>query len=168
MSAIFWTKGKLVAVVTAAVVVAAAVAVPLTIRAMKSDGETRPEPQPPATKPAATQPPAEVALGNGDDGRTVELRAGGSLTVTLDSNPSTGYSWAVAEGTGAVLRQDGSATYRQLPSTGGPPRAGTGGTATFRFEAAGKGQATLRLIYRRPWEKDIAPVETFTVTVTVR
>jgi len=58
MSTIFWTKGKLVAVVTAAVVVAAAVAVPLTIRAMKSNGETRPEPRPTASPVPATVAPA--------------------------------------------------------------------------------------------------------------
>jgi inhibitor of cysteine peptidase len=73
----------------------------------------------------------------------------------------------VAEGTGAVLAQLGEPIYRQAPQEG-EDLVGVGGTETFRFEANGAGQTTLRLEYRRPWEEGVDPVETFAVEVVVR
>jgi predicted secreted protein len=45
---------------------------------------------------------------------------------------------------------------------------GSGGTFIFTFEAAAPGEAALRLIYRRPFEKKAAPAEIFEVTVVVK
>ena len=45
---------------------------------------------------------------------------------------------------------------------------GGGGTYTFRYVGAEAGTTTLELIYHRSWETDVAPLETFTLEVTVR
>jgi predicted secreted protein len=45
---------------------------------------------------------------------------------------------------------------------------GAGGVEVFRFEAAGSGQTDLTLVYHRPWEKGVDPLETFAVQITVR
>jgi len=107
-----------------------------------------------------------VALGAEDDGSEVELAAGQVLEVTLESNPTTGYGWEVSEVDGAVLAQVGEAEFQEAPREG-EPVVGAGGVQTFRFTAS-PGETTLTLVYRRAWEKDVDPLETFTVQVTVR
>lgn len=107
-----------------------------------------------------------VALGAEDDGSQVELAAGQVLEVTLESNPTTGYGWEVSEVDGAVLAQEGEAQFQEAP-TEGEQVVGAGGVQTFRFTAS-PGETTLTLVYRRSWEKDVDPLETFTVQVTVR
>jgi inhibitor of cysteine peptidase len=111
--------------------------------------------------------PTQVQINQAHNGVQKELTRGQILLVTLDSNPTTGYSWQVAEVNPAVLRQSGDAEYKPQ-SASDPPRVGAGGTETFRFEAANAGATTLKLVYQRPWEKDVAPLLTYTVQVTVR
>jgi len=109
---------------------------------------------------------ADVMLGAADNGSQAELSSGQVLEVTLASNPTTGYSWQVSEVDGAVLTQLGEAEFQQAP-TEGEPLVGAGGTETFRFVAA-TGETTLALVYHRPWEEDVEPLEIFTVQVVVR
>jgi inhibitor of cysteine peptidase len=109
----------------------------------------------------------EVALGIAEDGKQVELRQGQVLVVTLDSNATTGYSWSVAANDGTVLAAAGDPVYRG-PEDQNPPVVGAGGTETFRFTAAAAGSTTLRLEYRRPWEKDQPADQTYTLQVVVR
>ncbi len=109
----------------------------------------------------------EVQIGADDDGRQIALDQGQVLVVTLGSNPSTGYSWQVAEIQEAILKQLGEAEF-QASDPGGTPVVGAGGTETFRFEALKAGQTTLKLVYHRPWEKDVEPLDTFSVQVVVR
>ncbi|MBN1484241.1 MAG: protease inhibitor I42 family protein [Chloroflexia bacterium] len=109
----------------------------------------------------------EVRVGAGDNGELVELEVGQTLVVTLASNPSTGYSWQVVKAGASVLEQQGEAEY-ESSDTRDPPPPGSGGTETFRFEAKSAGQAELELVYHRPWEEDVEPLETFTLQVKVR
>jgi len=44
---------------------------------------------------------------------------------------------------------------------------GAGGTETVRFEVVSTGQTTLTLAYRRAWEDEVEPIETFSVDVIV-
>jgi inhibitor of cysteine peptidase len=46
--------------------------------------------------------------------------------------------------------------------------AGSGGVHNWNFRAVDKGTATVGLAYRRPWEKDAAPAQTFTLTLVVK
>ena len=43
-----------------------------------------------------------------------------------------------------------------------------GGVEIFRFEAAAQGEATLELVYRRPWEEGVEPFEVFSISAVVR
>jgi len=107
-----------------------------------------------------------IVLDAGDNGSQVELNPGQVLEVTLVSNPTTGYSWEVSDVDETVLAQLGEVEFQQAPSEG-EPVTGAGGTETFRFASA-TGETTLTLVYHRPWEKDVEPLEIFTVQVVVR
>jgi inhibitor of cysteine peptidase len=108
-------------------------------------------------------PEAQARVSEADAGSTVELRVGDTLEVVLDGNPTTGFSWETAAVDASVLKQLGEPGFQPDTSL-----IGSGGKFTFRFEAVGSGQALLRLIYHRPWEKDVPPEKTFEVTVIVQ
>lgn len=107
----------------------------------------------------------QVTAGQAEQGKTVTLKAGETLLVTLDSNPTTGYSWQVTELDETVLKQKGEPEYKQSPGAQG--LVGAGGTEIFRFEAVGKGTTMLTLVYARSWEKDVPPLETYQLKVIV-
>lgn len=109
----------------------------------------------------------EVAAGIAEDGKQIELRQGQILVITLASNPTTGYSWAVANVDTALLAQAGDPVYREADAQK-TPLVGAGGSETFRFAASAVGSTTLRLEYRRPWEKDQPAAQTYTLQVVVR
>jgi inhibitor of cysteine peptidase len=104
-----------------------------------------------------------AALTEADAGSTVQLQVGDSLAVRLEGNPSTGYIWEVAPQSLTVLEQVGDAEFDASGDQPGAP-----GTLTLRFKAVSAGEQPLRLVYRRPWEADIAPADTYEVTVVVR
>lgn len=102
-------------------------------------------------------------LTNADNGKQVAVKSGDVIVVTLESNPTTGFSWQLTEMDNAVLKQVGEVKYesdgRNIP--------GAGGTETFRFEAVSAGEVALTLWYMRPWES-VQPLETFTIQVVVQ
>jgi inhibitor of cysteine peptidase len=106
----------------------------------------------------------EVKASLADSGREMQLKKGQTLVVTLEGNPTTGYSWEVAEPLDEqVLRQVGEAEFKAESDL-----VGAGGVQILRFEAVNAGQITLKLVYHRPWEKDVEPLETYSIQVVVR
>lgn len=99
-----------------------------------------------------------------DNGKDIDLPQGGILLVKLDSNPSTGYSWAVA-GNSAPLKLEKTTVRKGNQSD---HMAGAPGTQELRFSGISAGVALLTLEYRRPWEHDVAAARTFSVKVKVR
>ena len=106
----------------------------------------------------------ETKITDADNGKQITVKSGDVVTVSLVSNPTTGYSWQVMKIDNAVLVQVGDPEYKQSPGTEG--LVGAGGTETFRFKAVGTGETTLGLGYMRPWES-LPPIETYTVTIKV-
>lgn len=103
-----------------------------------------------------------TVVGSGE----VTLREGGELKVALPANPSTGYTWEVSGAPDpAVLEQVGESVYEASPTD--TMVVGSGGTMTFVFRAVGVGTSTLELVYLRPWEEGVEPVDTVTIAVTV-
>lgn len=106
----------------------------------------------------------EVQATIDDNGREVQLKKGQTLVVTLEANPTTGYSWEVAEPLDEqVLRQVGEPEFKQESEA-----LGAGGVQVLRFEAVNAGQITLKLVYHRPWEKGVEPLETYSLQVVVQ
>jgi inhibitor of cysteine peptidase len=103
-----------------------------------------------------------VALQASDNGSQVELRRGQNLVVSLEGNPSTGYTWEAGAYDERILRQVGEPAFTPESEAIGAP-----GRQILRFEALGEGQTTLELVYHRPWE-DTEPEDVFAVEVVVR
>jgi inhibitor of cysteine peptidase len=113
---------------------------------------------------AGCRPQQEVKVGIDDNGHEVQLKKSQTLVVTLEANPTTGYSWEVAEPLDEqVLRQLGEPEFKVESDL-----MGAGGVQILRFEAVNAGKTTLKLVYHRPWEKGVEPLNTFSIQVVVR
>jgi inhibitor of cysteine peptidase len=110
--------------------------------------------------------PQTVALTVKDGGRTVMLNQGDILEVTLEGNPTTGYSWEPESLDTSILQQKGDWEFEADNTT--PGFVGSPGKFTLRFLAVGAGQTALKLIYHRAFESSVPPEETFEVTVIVK
>ena len=99
------------------------------------------------------------------DGR-VTVVLGQIFTVTLESNPSTGYRWEWVDHQDSIVEQIGQAQFKPR-ETGDPPLVGAGGWESFDFKAVHQGQMTLKLVYRRPWEAGVEALKTFSLQVAV-
>jgi len=102
-----------------------------------------------------------IQIGPEQNGSTVTLKEGENFTVTLPSNPSTGYSWQ-PEFDAAFLSQVVEAEFEAESSL-----AGAGGAEIFEFKAVQPGTTTLTLNYERPWEENVDPVETFQIKLII-
>jgi len=98
-----------------------------------------------------------------DAGRTVDMRVGELLEVTLRGNPTTGYMWDVQSVDPNILKPADQLEFQADSKLIGSP-----GKLTLRFEATRAGKTPLRLIYHRPWEKNVEPIDTFEVTVVIK
>lgn len=97
------------------------------------------------------------------EGGQVDARPGDFLELTLEANPSTGYAWELAPMDAEVLALDGEPVSKPESDLIGAPVS-----QTFRFKAAGPGQVTLSMSYRRPWEEGVEPVKTYRAEITVQ
>ncbi len=99
----------------------------------------------------------------GDD-LYLEAVTGQQLTILLDSNPTTGYRWEMAQAVdSAVIRID---EFLFEPSSDGKP--GSSGKEVWKFRARGRGETTLHFRYSRPWEKDTPPLKEKMVHIKVK
>ena len=106
---------------------------------------------------------SEVNLDGSDNGNQVEVSGGQVLVVSLEGNPTTGYTWETEEVDQKVLRQLGDPQFEAESDA-----IGAGGVQTLRFETVTSGSTPLKLVYVRPWEEGVPPEKTFSVQVTVR
>ena len=90
---------------------------------------------------------------------------GKQFSITLDSNPTTGYHWELASSLDEdVVKLVGNA-YRGPETT---KLLGAGGKEIWTFKAVGKGEEAIRMKYVRPWEKGVPPDKTADYVITVR
>ena len=111
---------------------------------------------------SASSASSTVTVTDQDDGGQVALKVGQVLIVSLQANPTTGYSWEVTQGAEA-LRQIGETEF-STPTD----RVGAGGIQTIRFEAVKASDVAFQMVYRRPWGKGVEPIQTFAVELTIQ
>lgn len=112
---------------------------------------------------AGTSEQSTKQLTEADNGNSIELRVGDKLEVELPGNPTTGFQWEVSNVDSIILTPIGEPEFK--PSSNA---VGSEGTVILRFEAVGAGQTKLKLIHHRPFEENVAPIQTFEVTITVK
>ncbi len=108
--------------------------------------------------------PASYAFTEADNGKTVTLNTGVRVQVVLESNPTTGYAWAVTKSDNAILKSE-SNTFDNSACAEGV--VGCGGKEIWNFTTADFGKTVLEMAYYRPWENADTAVKSFTLTVEV-
>ena len=104
-----------------------------------------------------------VTITEQDAGKTIELKAGDTLLISLEGNMTTGYSWIPASQDPVLLEQIGDVAVTPVSDA-----VGASGTIVLTFKAITAGQTTLHLDYKRSWEENVPPAQTFEVTVVVK
>jgi inhibitor of cysteine peptidase len=123
-----------------------------------------------ACAPAAKQASVEVSCDDFSQQnhitKQVEVGAGGTLTVTLCSNQTTGFMWS------ETAQISDQSVLQQTDHKFVPPEAegvvGAAGKEVWTFNALKKGTSTVSVEYSRPWEGGEKGVWTFNLTVTVK
>lgn len=111
----------------------------------------------PGTAPGTTVPGAIT-----DPSVPIEATVGEEFTITVASNPTTGYTWTV---TGEPA--DSIAVPVGEPTSTAGSMPGEGGTETFTFKASGPGTTTITLTYARSFAPEDDPtVQEYTLVVT--
>ena len=109
-------------------------------------------------------PPEQLPITASDNGTKVTAFVGQELVITLDSNPSTGYTWETKDLDPTMFLQVGEPQF----TSSNPNLLGSGGTQTLTIRILKTGAATLTLVYHRPFEQGVAPAGTFSVELLVK
>jgi len=95
--------------------------------------------------------------------KEIETYVGQSFTITLESNPTTGYMWQFAKPLDKnlleLIRSSHSVNNRKL--------VGSPGKQLWSINALKAGKTVIFFKYMRPWEKDKPPVkeESFVIII---
>ena len=100
-----------------------------------------------------------------DENTPIEVEENSKFEITLESNPTTGYSWQLAEPLDESILELVSSEYEKKT---GSETAGSPGVEVWTFLASGAGSTRIDFIYVRSWEKDAAPESEKTFSVTVK
>jgi predicted secreted protein len=113
---------------------------------------------------ACSSPAKQISVDESSSGKQVELAVNGSLTVTLESNVTTGYSWELKQiGDTSVLEKTDN--KYEAPTSG---LSGAGGKEVWNFKTLKAGTTTLNMEYSQPWAGGQKGVKSFTLTVEVK
>ena len=97
------------------------------------------------------------------------VNVGETFTITLESNPTTGYQWQLAKPLDEKILKLVSSKYEmEEPKNLETGYVGVGGHEYWTFKAVGKGTTLIELMYVRPWEKDVPPVEAAVFRIRVK
>ncbi|MCP1649174.1 protease inhibitor I42 family protein [Pseudomonas sp. GD04087] len=106
-----------------------------------------------------------VTLEDASDCKPLKLHTGQELVLILPSNPTTGFRWELRNAANGLLRALGPEVYSNPEDAG---LVGSAGESTWRFRVTAAGEDTLELAYRRPWEAEVAPAQTFVCPIAVK
>jgi inhibitor of cysteine peptidase len=103
-----------------------------------------------------------LSLVESDNGRTVDIRLGESVRITLPENATTGYRWAIDhydEDIIEALSTEPSYTANAI---------GAGGEVTFIFKGKKIGTGEIMLKHWRHWEGDSSITTRFHIQLRVQ
>ena len=112
---------------------------------------------------AADAPPTLTAA---DDGKIVTYSVlTKTVSVVLDGNPTTGFSWSITKIDGKSIVPNGEIAYKPNPAPG--RMVGGGGQFTANFDVKELGKTTFTLQYKRPWETANPAAKSVTLTINI-
>ncbi len=112
--------------------------------------------------PAPVEPADAAELTEADSDKTVTIAVGERITVALESNPSTNYSWIMAQGPDAAILSSSPVQFEP----GAVDVPGAPGTERWVFDGVAKGSTSFSLNYTRPGSNEI-PAKIFKLNVVV-
>ncbi|MFC2002497.1 DUF4382 domain-containing protein [Chloroflexota bacterium] len=144
--------------------------VKLAVRQGKSpDKEGTQKPKTETTEVASLEVPCNDFMATKHINKALEVNVADSFTVTLCSNPTTGFKWSESAEISdhSVLEQT---KHKSVPpqGKGKSPAPGTAGQEIWTFKALEEGTSTISMDYSRPWEGGEKGEWTFVLTVTVK
>ncbi len=83
-----------------------------------------------------------------------------AITIDLESNPSTGYRWEIVEAESQDASMESERDYAGRGGIGNPDKV------TLTLKPAESGEASIHLVYRRPFEPDEAVTRHLTIAFT--
>lgn len=102
------------------------------------------------------------SLTEADDGRTVDLRVGETVEVTLSENATSGYRWAIERlDPGIVEVKESKPDYPK-------DQVGSAGRAPFAFKATKAGSGEVLLKYWRHFEGDASVKQRFRLRLNAK
>jgi len=101
--------------------------------------------------------------GQAADAPRITVKPGKQFQITLESNPTTGYQWRMAQPRiePCVVLVTNQFVRSKARLSGAP------GREIWSFKAGQPGTTTIQLEYVRSWEKDVAPLRKTNVVVLV-
>jgi inhibitor of cysteine peptidase len=113
--------------------------------------------------PAGTAVPLNhLVVTEEQNGAAVTIKTDAIITVKLQENPTTGYSWNLTTTPGLQIIND---TYKPTYTTG--KMVGSGGTHIWDISAVATGEQKIKGVYMRSWEPTTGNETTFSMTVLV-
>ncbi len=114
---------------------------------------------PSTTEPTITGP---LVLNESANGTTHAVPVNSTINLTLQENPTTGYSWNLSTTSGLTLLSDNYVSDDPAGS-----RVGAGGQHHWQLTATTAGIQEIRGVYVRPWENQTADAGIFSVEISV-
>lgn len=97
-------------------------------------------------------------------GNALTVNKGDSFLITLESNPSTGYAWALSDTYDTSVVKFNGSNYTDNAGAA----IGTPGTEDWSFTGIEKGNTTLEFNYVRSWETNVPPAQSQTYRINVQ
>ena len=98
----------------------------------------------------------------------ITVEKGTSFVIKIKSNASTGYSWALSKPLNTkFLKLINSEYQNAAQKSNSTPVTGAPGFELWKFSALKKGSTQIKLMYHRPWEKDVKPSQELTFKIKI-
>ena len=99
--------------------------------------------------------------------KEVEVAVDRSFTVTLCSNPTTGFQWESAKISDQTVLEQVDHKFVS-PEYKTPPPLGTAGKEVWTFKALKEGKSTISIEYSQPWEGGEKAAWTYALAVVAK
>jgi inhibitor of cysteine peptidase len=111
-------------------------------------------------------PMSDYTVTNSDRGKTITLKAGQSLTLRLNENPTTGHRWIIPAFDAQLIRLTDD-RFEPTAKANKPMMMGAGGQRILVLQANRPGTIHLNLENKQSWNLESPSAESFALTVQI-